>query len=96
MQAGGRTGLGRGVSSAEVTVTGRSVATVTCRSVATVTRRSAASWLDVKSHPPGAFSLLVSLCSRYSADQGGCGDDGQLDPSMAEVLARSVRQEGKE
>ena len=88
MQAGGRTGLSRRVSSAEATVTGRSAATVT--------HRSAALWLDVKSHPPGAFSLLVSLCSRCSADQGGCGDDGQLDPSMAEVLARSVRQEGKE
>ena len=43
-----------------------------------------------------ARCLLVSLYNRYSADQGGCGDDGQLDPSMAEVLARSVRQEGKE
>lgn len=43
-----------------------------------------------------ARCLLVSLCNKYSADQVGCGDDGQLDSSMAEVLARSVRQEGKE
>lgn len=39
---------------------------------------------------------LLPSGNKYSADQVGCGDDGQLDSSMAEVLARSVRQEGKE
>lgn len=65
--------------------------------VAAVTHRLGAWWPDVMSHQPDAFSLLFSLCSRKcSADRGGCGEDGPLDPSVAGFLARCVGQKGKE
>lgn len=65
--------------------------------MAAATHSLVAWWLDTQSYQPDAFSLLFSLCSRRrSADRGGCGEDGPLDPSVAGFLARCVGQKGKE